>query len=61
MGRVLRRTFEKHMDEDLRVQDAFDGLFAFLSGTDIVSLSGADAAGIIKTLREIDEVLQVIF
>jgi cysteinyl-tRNA synthetase len=61
IGRVLRRTFEKHMDEDLRVQDAFDGLFAFLSGTDIVSLSGADAAGIIKTLREIDEVLQVIF
>lgn len=60
-SRVLQRTFEKHMDDDLRVRDAFDGMFALLSGIDIALLAGPDAAGIIKALRDIDEVLQIIF
>jgi cysteinyl-tRNA synthetase len=61
LSRILKRAFQENMDADLQVRDAFDGLYALLSGTDADSLSGADAAGIIKTLREIDEVLQVIF
>jgi cysteinyl-tRNA synthetase len=58
---LLKRTFEEHMDDDLHVRDAFDGLFAILSDRKSDSLNAAGAAGIIKTLREIDEVLKVIF
>jgi cysteinyl-tRNA synthetase len=61
IGKMLKRTFAEHMDNDLRVRDAFDGLFAVLSDRKSYSLTAAGAADIIKTLREIDDVLQVIF
>jgi cysteinyl-tRNA synthetase len=61
IGTVLKKTFDEHMEDDLHVRDAFDELFAILSDKKIDSLTAADAAGIIKTLREIDEVLKVIF
>ena len=58
---MFRRTFAEHMDNDLHVQDAFDGLLQLLSDIKLHSLTPATAKGIIKTLREIDKVLQVIF
>jgi cysteinyl-tRNA synthetase len=61
ISRNLKRTFEEHMNNDLRVRDAFDGLCTLLPGENINSFSAAEAAGIIRTLREIDDVLQVIF
>jgi cysteinyl-tRNA synthetase len=61
ISRLLQMTFTEHMDNDLRVREAFDGLSSVLSGIEVDSLPPAEAAGIIKTLRKIDEVLQVIF
>lgn len=61
IGNILRKTFTGHMDNDLHVRDAFNGLFEILSGINVDELNSAEAARIIKTLREIDEVLQVIF
>jgi cysteinyl-tRNA synthetase len=57
----LRKIFAEHMDNDLHVRNAFDGLFVIFSGIKIDSLPAAEAAGVIRTLRKIDEVLQVIF
>jgi cysteinyl-tRNA synthetase len=61
IGNILRKTFSGHMDNDLHVRDAFNGLFEILSGINVDELNSAEAARIIKTLRELDEVLQVIF
>jgi hypothetical protein len=49
------------MDNDLNVKEAFDGLYETLSGVRIDELIPAEASGIMKDLREIDQVLQVIF
>jgi cysteinyl-tRNA synthetase len=57
----LKTSFMRDMDNDMNVRDAFDGLQRKLSVVGIDELKPAEASGIIKTLREIDEVLQVIF
>ena len=49
------------MDNDLNVKNAFDGICSVISEIKTDDLKPAEAAGIIKTLREIDEVLKVIF
>jgi len=49
------------MDSDMHVKDAFDNTQGIVSTVDLHALSPSRAAGIIKTLREIDEVLRVIF
>jgi cysteinyl-tRNA synthetase len=59
-GKILK-TFSEHMDNDLNVKEAFDGVYTTMSGLDIHSLKQSVAAGIIKSLKKIDEVLQVIF
>ena len=59
-GKILK-TFSEHMDNDLNVKEAFDGVYTTMSGLDIHSLKQPGAAGIIKSLKKIDEVLQVIF
>ena len=61
IGNILRKTFTGHMDNDLHVRDAFNGLFEIVAGINVNELNSAEATGIIKTLREIDEVLKVIF
>jgi cysteinyl-tRNA synthetase len=57
----ILKVFSEHMDNDLNVKGAFDGVHSIVSGSDIHSLTQSDAAGIIKSLKKIDEVLQVIF
>lgn len=58
---ALEKTFAGNMDNDLNVRDAFDGLYDVISGIKVEELTPAEAAGIIKALREIDDVFRVIF
>jgi cysteinyl-tRNA synthetase len=60
-SRKIKEAFQERMDDDLDVKGAFDTVSALISGTDIRNLSPAEAAGVIKALREVNEVLQVLF
>ena len=57
----IRKTFSVEMDDDLNVKNACEALLAHL--TDIVNrdISAAEAAAVLKALREIDRVLGVLF
>lgn len=57
----LKRTFTEYMDNDLHVRDAFDRLCKIVAGINVNELNPAEATGIIKTLKNIDDVLKVIF
>jgi cysteinyl-tRNA synthetase len=57
----LRITFISSMDNDMGVKPAFDAMQQTLKKIEVSSLSAPQAAGIIRTLKKIDEVLQVIF
>jgi cysteinyl-tRNA synthetase len=61
ISRKIKKVFVDHTDNDLHVDEAFDGMYEILSGIDVPSLTQSEASGIVKALREIDEVLQVIF
>lgn len=61
IGNILRKTFTGHMDNDLHVRDAFNGLFEIVAGINVNELNPSEATGIIKTLKNIDDVLKVIF
>jgi cysteinyl-tRNA synthetase len=61
VARKIKEVFQERMDDDLDVKGSFDSVSAFVAGVDIENLSPNDAAGVIKALKEIDEVLQVIF
>ncbi len=60
-ARGIREAFRGHMDEDLEVRNAFDGLSRELEAVKPDDLKPAAAAAIILALREIDRVLNVIF
>jgi cysteinyl-tRNA synthetase len=57
----VKGLFSSKMDQDLDVRGAFDGLHGFLSGPEAGHGDPRASAGILKALREIDEVLRVIF
>lgn len=57
----MRRTFAVSMDDDLNVKKAFDRLYDVISGVRTDTLKAGEATGIIKTLKEIDDVFKVIF
>jgi len=61
----IKSGFEKQMDNDLDLKKAFDSLrlkVALLDGwAQKKKLSASDAAKVIADLREVDQVLQVIF
>ena len=59
--RNIKMIFSSKMDNDLDITSAFDQLYDTLTERDIPGLKPAEAAGLIKGLKEIDEVLQVIF
>jgi cysteinyl-tRNA synthetase len=58
---LLAGTFKESMDNDLDVRNAFDGVRKIIKGLDATALSTGEAAAIIKTLKDIDSVLRVIF
>lgn len=60
-ARGIRNAFRDHMDQDLEVRHAFDGLSGELEAVKPGDLKPAAAAAIIAVLREIDRVLNVIF
>jgi cysteinyl-tRNA synthetase len=59
--RKIKDAFRERMDDDLDVKGAFDKVSAVVSDLDLKELAPCMASGIIMALREIDEVLQVIF
>ncbi|OGW40294.1 MAG: hypothetical protein A2Y97_09260 [Nitrospirae bacterium RBG_13_39_12] len=57
----IKNEFKINMDNNLDVKGAFDGLYKVISDINIGELRTGEASGILKALREIDEVLQIIF
>ena len=49
------------MDNDLDVRSAFDGIYGVLVKTEPGTLAPGEASAALRTLKKIDEVLQVIF
>jgi|WetSurMetagenome_2_1015567.scaffolds.fasta_scaffold00036_34 cysteinyl-tRNA synthetase len=58
---LLQKTFSDNMDNDLNVKAAFDGLRKIVTRIDAGALCSEEAAGIVKSLKKIDDVLKVIF
>ena len=61
IAKELRKIFVRHMEDDLHLKDAFDGLYEILSGVRVDELKSDEASGIIQTLKEIDKVFMFIF
>ena len=61
MLKRVKEAFKKEMDEDLNVEKAFDRLCEFIDGSEPEALKPEEACGLIKGLRQIDEVLGVLF
>ncbi len=61
----LKKDFEENMNNDLHVKDAFDALFAtvskLISFKEKGKLNREDAEEAVTTMKNIDQVLQVIF
>jgi len=57
----LRLSFVSAMDNDMQVKEALDRMQDILCLVDGYMLTSSQASGIIRTLKGIDEVLQVIF
>ncbi len=58
--RDLSASFVSAMNNDMQVKDAIDGIRGILQDSDVKTLTPSTAAGIFRTLRRIDEVLQVL-
>lgn len=61
ISRRLKTAFTENMDEDLNVKAAFDALQEVLCGVKAEELNTGGALHVLQTLREIDNVLQVVF
>ena len=61
ISEMILKVFSEYMDNELNVKEAFDGVDKIVAGIDVHSLKQAEASGIIRALKKIDEVLQVIF
>jgi cysteinyl-tRNA synthetase len=60
-ARKIKEAFQERMDDDLDVKGAFDNISDLVFRIDIQNLSPTEASGMIKALKEIDSVLQVLF
>jgi cysteinyl-tRNA synthetase len=60
-AKETKMAFADKMDSDLDVKGAIDNLQLFLSAMDAKHLKPRAASGVIHSLREIDQVLRVIF
>jgi cysteinyl-tRNA synthetase len=61
LAQRIKDTFAEQMDNDLDVRRAFDSVYGVLSELELDELKSSEASGVMKTLREIDGVLRVIF
>ncbi|MEW6570013.1 MAG: class I tRNA ligase family protein [Nitrospirota bacterium] len=61
IAQKLRKVFSERMDDDLNVKGAFEGLRKIISDFDISETGSREASDIIRTLKSIDQVLNVIF
>ena len=61
MAKRVKDGFTREMDDDLNVERAFDQLYESIEEIKVETLKPATASGLIKGLREIDEVLRVLF
>lgn len=57
----LRNAFVSAMDNDMQVKEAFDSIHRIVDVIDVKTVAPSHAAGVIRTLENIDEVLRVIF
>ncbi len=57
----VKGVFKREMDDDLNVEKAFDQLYEFIDGIEVETLKPAAASGLVKGLRQVDEVLRVLF
>ena len=60
-AKETKMSFADKMGSDLDVKGAIDNLQLFLSAMDVKHLKPRAASGVIHALREIDQVLEVIF
>jgi cysteinyl-tRNA synthetase len=60
-SRRIGQIFRNHMDQDLAVKDAFDGLSRELEALNPAELEPEAASALITALRKVDGVLNVIF
>ena len=60
-ARAIKKSFGERMDDDLDVRQAFDEIYNAVLQTDLSGTGPSDAAAIIRALKEIDQVLQIIF
>ena len=61
LGEKLTEIFMGHMDDDLNVKGAFDGLSKEIAKVNPSDVNPAQASGIVIHLERIDSVLRVIF
>lgn len=57
----VKELFTGRMDDDLDVKGAFDALFDFFMTMNIKDLTPSIASGYLRALKDIDQVLQVLF
>jgi cysteinyl-tRNA synthetase len=60
-AQTIEKMFSEKMDDDLDVKSAFDQLYDFFSKLNVRDLNPAEASGFKKGLKDIDEVLKVIY
>ncbi len=61
MSRTIKKRFEDHMDNDLDVRQAFDEVYNTVIQIDPTATGSGDGAAIVLALKEVDQVLQVLF
>ena len=61
---ILKRVndaFKKEMDDDLNVEKAFDRVYELIDGVELENLKPETASVLIRGLRQVDEVLRILF
>jgi cysteinyl-tRNA synthetase len=57
----MKEAFTREMDDDLHVERAFDKLYEVTEEIKLETLKPEKASGLIKGLREVDDVLRILF
>lgn len=61
MLKRVKKAFTRKMDDDLNVERAFDKLYELIVVKKMETLKPKTASGLTKSLKEVDEVLRVLF